>query len=239
MTQFSETSLNTGILQQARKIARVDSTQWETFNVVNSCNNWLDHVFSVGKKLDRNFQLDDTNHTKLPIGTDDVTATVSDYSFLTDEQGNRITNITRIDIKDSAGNWTKLKKIDHKEIEQALDAYESTDGQPKEYDLIADNIIRLYPTPATTVTNGIKYYFQRTPSYFAATDTTKAPGVANDLHRGFIIASAYDAAFTLGLDNLAVLAAELEKEERKLVEYFTTRNTDSKGRLVAGKENNR
>lgn len=239
MTQFSDTSLNTGILQQARKIARVDSTQWETFNVVNSCNNWLDHIFSVGKKLDRNFQLDDTNHTKLPIGTDALTATVSDYSFLTDEQGNRITNITRIDVKDSSGNWTQLKKIDHKEISQALDAYESTDGQPKEYDLIADNIVRLYPTPATTVAGGIMYYFQRTPSYFAASDTTKAPGVSNDLHRGFVIASAYDAAFTLGLDNLSALSAELQKEEQKLVEYFTTRNTDSKGRLSPARESNR
>lgn len=239
MAQFSDTTNNTGILQQARKIARVDSAQWETFNVVNSCNNWLDHIFSVGKQLDRNFQLDDTNHAKLPIGTTNIVATQSDYSFLTDEQGNRITNITRIDMLDADGKWTKLTKINQDDISQAMDAYESTDGIPREYDLIADNIVRLYPTPATSVTAGLKFYFQRTPSYFAATDTTKEPGVSNDLHRGFVIASAYDAAFTLGLENLGALSAELQKEEKKLVDYFSTRNTDTKGRLVANKENNR
>lgn len=236
---FSDTSTNLGILQRARNMARVDSTQWPTYQVVNSCNDWLNKIFTYGKWKDRQFQLDDTNHTKLPIGTTNLVAAQSDYSFLTDEQSNRITNITRIDIKDSSGNWTQLKKIDQNEIGQALDAYESTDGKPKEYDLIADNIIRLYPTPATSVTAGIKFYFQRTPSYFTASDTTKEPGVSNDLHRGFVIASAYDAALTLGLDNLQALSVELEKEEQKLSDYFASRNTDSKGRLTPGKHSTR
>lgn len=237
--QFSDTTNNLGILQRARKMARVDSTQWETFNVVNSCNDWLNKIFTYGKWKDRQFQLDDTNHTKLPIGTTNLVSGQSDYSFLVDEQGNRITNITRIDIQDSSGNWTQLKKLDHSEVEQALDAYESTDGQPKEYDLIADNIIRLYPTPATSVTAGIKFYFQRTPSYFVATDTTKEPGVSNDLHRGFVIASAYDAALTLGLENLQALSVELQKEEQKLEDYFSSRNTDTKGRLTPGYHSNK
>jgi hypothetical protein len=239
MTVFSNTTTKNGILEQARDIARVNSDQWSTQKVVNSANNWLDKIFTFGKWKDRQFQLDDTNHTKLPIGTTNLVATQSDYSFLVDEQSNRITNITRIDIKDSAGNWTQLKKIDQNEIGQALDAYESTDGQPKEYDLIADNIVRLYPTPATSVTAGLKFYFQRTPSYFVAADTTKEPGVSNDLHRGFIIAAAYDAAFTLGLSNLQALSVELEKEEKKLSDYFASRNTDSKGRLTPARENNK
>lgn len=236
---FSNTSTNAGILQQARDMARVDSTQWATQKVVNSCNNWLNKIFTYGKWKDRQFQLDDSNHTKLPIGTTDLVATQSDYSFLTDENSNRITNITRIDIKDSAGNWTQLKKIDHKEISQALDAYESTDGKPKEYDLIADNIVRLYPTPATSVTAGLKFYFQRTPSYFVAADTTKEPGVSHDLHRGFVVASAYDCALTLGLPNLQPLSVELQKEEQKIADYFASRNTDSKGRLTPSYENNK
>lgn len=239
MTQFSDTVTNSGILQQARVIARVDSTQWSTQNVVNSCNNWLNKIFTFGKWKDAQFRLDDTNHTKLPIGTTDITATQSDYSFLTDEEGNRITNLTRVDMLDANGNWTQLKKIDQVDISQALDAYESTDGIPTQYDLIADNVVRLYPTPATSVTAGLKYYFQRTPSYFLATDTTKEPGVSNDLHRGFVIASAYDAAFTLGLPNLQALSVELEKEEQKLVDYFSSRNTDSKGQLLPARENNR
>ena len=230
---FSDTSTNLGILQRARKMARVDSTQWETFNVVNSCNDWLNHIFTKGKNLDVKFQLDDTNHTKLPIGTTNLVANQSDYSFLTDEQGNRITNLTRVDILDSTGLYRQLKPIDQAQLTGwALDEWNKTANYPEYYDKIADNVIRLYPKPATSVTSGIKYYFQRSPSYFVATDTTKAPGVADDLHRGFVVASAYDAALTLGLDNLQPLSVELQKEEQKIDEYFASRLSDEPNIII-------
>lgn len=239
MAQFSDTTNNTGILQQTRALMRVDSTQWPTANVVNSANNWLDFVAGYAIGADKRFKWDDSNHTKLPIGTTDLTATQSDYSFLVDEQSNRIITLTRIDIKDSNGNWTKLEPIDQMDTELALDEFESTSGQPKYYDKLADNIIRLFPTPNATVSNGLKFYFQRTPSYFAATDTTKEPGVPALLHRGFIIAAAYDGALTLGLNNLQPLSVELEKEKEKVIQYFSRRNEDEIRRLRPAKEDNR
>lgn len=224
---FSDTTNLTGILERTRAMARVDATQWPTSRVVNSCNDWLNKIFTKGKNLDVRFQLDDTNHTALPEGTENLVANQSDYSFLTDQQGNRITNLTRIDILDSDGLYRQLKPIDQAELRGvALDEWNKTNNKPIYYDKIADNIIRLYPTPATSVTNGLKYYFQRAPSYFEATDTTKQPGVADDLHRGFVVASAYDAALTLGLANLQALSVELEKEEQKIDDYFASRLTD-------------
>lgn len=224
---FSDTSANSGILQQARDRARVDANQWATQKVVNSCNNWLNRIFTKGKNLDIKFQLDDTNHTALPEGTENLVSGQSDYSFLTDQQGNRITNLTRIDILDSDGLYRQLKPIDQGELRGiALDEWNKTNNKPLYYDKIADNIIRLYPTPATSVTAGLKYYFQRAPSYFVAADTTKQPGVADDLHEGFVVKAAYDAAMTLGLANLQALSVELEKEEQKIDDYFASRLTD-------------
>jgi len=224
---FSDTINDTGILQRTRAMARVDANQWATSRVVNSSNDWLNKIFTYGKGNDKKFQLDDTNHTKLPIGVSNLTANVAEYSFLTDEQGNRITNLTRIDILDVTGFYRQLIPIDQAQLGGiALDEWNKTAGLPLYYDKIADNVIKLYPKPATSVTAGIKYYFQRSPSYFVATDTTKAPGVADDLHRGFVVASAYDAAFTLGLPNLQALSVELQKEEQKLEDYFATRETD-------------
>ena len=72
--QFSDTSGNTGILQQVRKMMRVDANQWPTVNVVNSCNNWLDTVAGYAIGTDNRFQWDDTNHSKLPIGTTNIVA---------------------------------------------------------------------------------------------------------------------------------------------------------------------
>lgn len=224
---FSDTSTNSGILQQARDLARVDSTQWATQKVVNSCNNWLNRIFTKGKNLDFKFQLDDTNHTKLPEGTTNLVANQSDYSFLTDEDGNRITNLTRVEVLNPDGLYVQLIPMDQAQLNGvALEEWNKTANLPIYYDKIADNVIRLYPKPATSVTNGLKYYFQRSPSYFVATDTTKQPGVADDLHRGFVVASAYDCALTLGLANLQPLSVELAKEEQKIDDYFASRLTD-------------
>lgn len=225
---FSDTTYNLGIVQQVRNFMRVDSSQWSTAKIVNSVNNYLDRVAGYAIGADRRFQWDDTNQTKLPIGTTNLVANQSDYSFLTDEQGNRILTLTRIDIQNSVGDWTQLRPIDQFEVDGALDEFYSTPAQPIYYDKIADNIIRLYPTPSTSVTSGIKFYFQRTPSYFAATDTTKEPGVAPILHRGFVISAAYDGAITLGLPNLQPLSIEYEKETQKMMDYFLDRNNDQK-----------
>lgn len=236
---FSDTTNNLGILQQSRSMARVDSTQWPTYKIVNSCNNWLDTVAGFAIGADRRFQWDDSNHTKLPIGTTNLTANQAEYSFLTDEQNNKILNLLRIDILDPSGDYRQLDIIDQAEIDKALDEYESTAGLPKYYDKIADNIIKLYPKPAASVTNGLKFYFQRSPSYFAATDTTKEPGVPALLHRGFVIASAYDCALTLNLANLQALSLEMQREEQKMRKYFEFRNTDEVRRFRPVAQNNR
>ena len=225
---FSDTTLNQGIVEQVRSMMRVDSTQWPVAKIVASSNNWLDRVAGYAIGADRLFQWDDTNHTKLPIGTTNLVANQSDYSFLTDEQGNNIITLLRIEAKDSDGYYTLLQPIDQKQIEDAIDTEQSVTGSPLYYDKISDNIVRLYPKPSASVTSGLKFFFQRTPSYFTASDTEKQPGVSPLLHRGFVIAGAYDGALTLGLPNLQALSIELQKEEKKIVDYFSGRNNDSK-----------
>lgn len=224
--QFSDNTNKTGIVEQVRDMMRVDSTQWGTSKIVNSVNNYLDTVTGFAIGADRRFQWDDTNHSKLPIGTTNLVANQKDYSFLQDEQGNTILNLTRIDILDSDGIYRQLKVIDQNMIPGALDEWNKTAGKPIFYDKIADNIIRLYPKPDVNVTNGLKFYFQRTPSYFAATDTTKAPGVPPILHRGFVVNAAYDGALTLGLNNLQPLSEERKLEQDKMIEHFNNRNLD-------------
>jgi hypothetical protein len=218
---------------------RVDATQWPTYKIVNSVNNWLDTVTGFAIGADRRYQWDDTNHTKLPIGTTNLVANQSDYSFLTDEQGNAILTLLRIDLLTSSGDYVQLKPIDQADVSMALDEFESTAGTPEYYDKIADNIIRLYPKPATSISSGIKFHFQRTGSRFAATDTTKEPGVSPLLHRGFVIASAYDGALTLGLPSLQALSVELAKEEQKMKQYFSIRNQDEVARMVPFAQSNR
>ncbi len=233
--QFSDTTFNTGIVEQTRDKARVDSGQWATSKIVNSCNNWLNHIFTRGKVLDRKFQLDDTNHTALPEGTTALVSGQASYSFLTDQQGNRITNLTAVSLIEIATNIeTKLYPIDLGNSNYNFASFAVTAGTPTRYDKVADNIIRfdLVPNTADAAKYKIKYYFQRAPSYFVAADTTKQPGVADDLHEGFVVKSAYDAAYTLGLSNLPILTAELAKQEQVIDDYFASRETDEPNKII-------
>lgn len=228
---FSDTINNQGIVQQVRALMRVDSTQWSTAKIVASANNWLDTVTGFAIGADARFQWDDSNHTKLPIGTTNLVANQSDYSFLTDEQGNSIITLTRLEILDPSGYYRQLEPIDQVELDGAEDEFLRVAGLPVKYDKLADNIVRLYPKPLTSVTSGLKFYFQRSASYFATTDTSKAPGVSPLLHRGFVIAGAYDGALTLGLKNLQALSVERTYEQKKMEDYFTIRTNDEKNVL--------
>lgn len=223
---FSETTNKTGIVEQTRKLMRVDSTQWPTANIVNSVNNWHDFVTGYAIGSDKNFQWDDTNHTKLPEGTTTLTISQSDYSFLTDEQGNPIVTLTGVSILIGT-RYFPLNLADRSDSNYDASTFGVVSGVPTAYDKIADNIIRLDFLPIATTLLGLKFYFQRTGSYFAASDTTKSPGVSPLLHRSYVIASAYDGALTLGLGNLQALAAERQREEQRVINYFSIRNNDN------------
>ena len=215
---------------------RVDSTQWPTVNVVNSCNNWLDFVVSYGIANDRFLQFDDWNHTKLNEGTSPLTINVTDYSFLADEQGNKITTILGVSRLEN-GKYTPLTPVDRSQVDMSTFGQES--GTPTQYDKISDNIIRLDKIPPATVSAGLKYFFQRAGSYFTALDTTKEPGVPPFLHRGFVVASVYDGAMTLGLPNLQAFSVEREIEIQKMKDYFGGRNNDQPRRMTGMYQNNR
>ena len=221
--QFSAT--NAGIVEQARHIAGVDSTQWPTQRIVNSANNWHDFVVGYAIGSDKRFQWDDSNHTALPEGTTDLTIAVSDYSFLTDQQSNTIVTLLGVSRYDGT-YYQPLTLIDRNDPDYDISTFGQTTGTPSRYDKIADNIVRLDYKPSATTTNGLKFYFQRVGSYFTSSDTTKTPGVSPLIHRGYVIACAYDIALTLGLANLSALAVEKEFETQKMVQYFEGRNND-------------
>lgn len=207
---------------------RVDSSQWPTANIVASVNNWHDFVTGYAIGADRRFQWDDTNHTKLPEGTTPST-TASDYAFLTDEQGNSIITLIGLSRLDSASNlYIPLEEVDRNDPDVDVSTFGTSTGTPTKYDKIADNIIRLDYKVGSVIAAYFKFFFQRSGSYFVAADTTKSPGVSPLLHRGYVIAAAYDGALTLGLKNLNGLARERDAEEKKMIQYFAGRNRDVK-----------
>lgn len=222
---FSDTTNNSGIVEQARSFARVDSTKWPKQKIVNSANNWLDFVTGYAIGADKRFRWDNTNHTRLPEGTTPLVISQSDYSFLTDEQGNTILTLIGVSILQN-GKYVALKPVDRNDSGYDIATFGQDTGTPTEYDKISDNIIRLDKKPAATVAAGLKFYFQRTSPYWDVDSTTQTSGFAPILDRGFVIASVYDIAITLGLQNLNDMKLERQREEEKVVSYFSNRSED-------------
>lgn len=234
--QFSDSGTGYGMAEQVRSLMRVDSTQWPNIKVANSFNNWQDFVTGYALWADKRFQWDDTNHTKLPEGTVELTADQSDYSFLTDEQGNSIITLLGVSVLEGS-YYVPLKPVNRNDDGYNADTFGQVTGTPTSYDKIADNIIRLDAKPESTVANGLKFYFQRTAKRFVGTDTTKTTGFSPLLDRGFIVAGAYDGALTLGLPNIQALAADRAVEEEKVKQYFAGRNNDERRQMTMRKIN--
>jgi len=222
---FSDSINGLGIVQQVRSFMRADSNQWTTAKIVNSCNNWLDTLTGYAIGADRRFQWDNTNHTALPEGTTTLTIDQTDYSFLTDQQGNNIITLTGISILRN-GIYVPLMPVDRNDPSIDASTFGVNTGVVTYYDKIADNVIRLDAKPEATVSLGLKFFFQRTAPSFTALDTTRTTGFSPLLDRGFVIASAYEGAITLGLSNMQALSAEMQKEEKKMIQYFEDRNQD-------------
>ena len=144
-------------------------------------NKWLRKVNSWIWQSDRNWEYDDRNQTDYPIATTTLVDDQHDYTFPTD-----IHKITGVSIKDTAGNYVKLKPIDKTQIGQDLtDEFMKTKGLPRFYDVMAYSVW-LYPAPDTssgvTASAGMKIYFSRGIKTFATSDTTVAPGFDSNYH---------------------------------------------------------
>lgn len=225
----------TELCTNVRSYMGVDANKWSTTKLTISLNKALDKVIGYGIGADKRFRVDSTNHTKLPEGTTNLVSGQSLYSFLTDEQGNRILTLTRLEVKDNQGNWVLLKPIDQTQIDVALDEFMSTGGTPQYYDKTNDNVVRLYPAPNYNSTGGIKYYFQRTPDYFAVTDTTKTTGLAPELDEYIISCAALEGCVSLGLPNLSSIKVLHDEAKEDMVQYFTRRSEDEQPYRIQGR----
>lgn len=232
----------TDILTNVRSYMGVDANKWSTAKITLSVNKALNKIAGYAIGADKTFRWDDTNHTKMPIGTTPVILNQTRYSFLTDEQGNRILTLLGVSLVDPDGVEKPLMPIDRTSENYDLRSFGTTSGLPTYYDKVSDNVIEFDKKPdADTVANySIKFRFQRTPSLFTVSDTTKEPGFSPELDEYIIICAALEGAISLGLSNLAILKQTHDEEYERMTQYFTRRNEDSQpfrmtGRVIDGR----
>lgn len=198
-------------------------------------NEALNRVVNLIMTADARWQFDDTNNTDFPIATTDLVTTLGseqqDYAFDV-----TMLRILRIEVKDNTGAWHKLTPIDETDIyDQSLTDFMNTPGLPTYYDKQGNSIL-LYPKPlATSVTStaGLKVWFQRPPSYFTTTDTTKVPGFNSMYHRLVALIASRDYAMFKQLSVAKALDGMVQIGEDSLVENYALRNKDEHIKLSA------
>lgn len=226
---FNNTTTKDGIIQDcefwlfASNYGQISNNANLLKTFTSLSNQALNDVSIIAMGSDDRWQYDDTNYTDYPIAT---TGTVTDqHDYVLSASHLRI---TRVELKDTEGNWTALRPIDLADIPNARDEFMETSGTPMYYDKMANSLF-LYPAPDYTQDASLRVYFQREPSYFASTDTTKEPGFASIFHRLVPLKACLDYATANQLtDKITVLNTKIKEKEEEIKKFFGRRNRDEK-----------
>lgn len=177
--QYSDTTNENGIIQDVERKINMGST-WISSSTerlkefTSYANEEMSRIWHKIWSVYAGWQYDDSNQTDLPQASTNLTAGTSKYSL-----PEEALTVKRIDVTDSNGNVTKNIPLLTEQMESGVDSTET--GSPMAYRLLGDTI-QLYPTPESSVTNGLKVFFDRNVTDFDYTDTTKKPGFASPYH---------------------------------------------------------
>lgn len=238
---FSDTSTSkAGLIQECESqifgdnsYGRISSDASLLATFTRYINEALNRVVNLIMTSDGRWQYDDTNNTDFPIATTNLStilgSEVQDYSF-----DITMLRILRAEVLDNTGAWRKLTPIDQSDVyDTSLVDLLKTPGLPIYYDKQGASVF-LYPKPlatAVTSTAGLKVWFQRPPSYFTISDTTKVPGFNSMYHRLVALIASRDYAMFKQLSVAKVLSELVQQSEDSLVENYTLRNKDEHIRL--------
>jgi hypothetical protein len=190
----------------------------------NRINRSYDKLATLIMSVDNRWQWDDSNYTTdLPIAQTDLVDGQKDYTLSLEHL-----RIVKVQVKDSAGNiLTAHSKDIHDPEGRAIydEAPTAVEGIPIIYDKFG-NTLRLYPTPNYDAVGGLIVHFQRQPSYFATTDTTKSPGVASLFHRFLSLDASTDYAVSHGLKIKNDLFVMVEQMKKDIMEWYSKRSKD-------------
>ncbi|MHA1305428.1 MAG: phage adaptor protein [Candidatus Heimdallarchaeaceae archaeon] len=227
--KFNDATNETGICQDVWFLTGTDSTSFPLKDLARIANKVYHRLALLAWRSDNRWDFDDSNKTDLPIATDDLVDGQEDYAIPT-----TAFDIKRVEIKNSSGDWVKLRRITHSKVKEAMDEFHETKGVPTYY-LLEGSSIRLKPAPDTTqvtASEGLKIHMARDVTEFVSTDTTKTPGFPTPLHQLFSHEIALEYAGINGLkDKFEYLSAKVGEGRQAFIDYFSHRGGEVKTTL--------
>lgn len=234
--QFNSHSDQLDLVSEIKRICGTDTTSYPLKDMARRCNIALDRFIYLAATANGQWQFDDSNNSTLPIGTTDLISGQQDYSFASD-----VLLVEKVFCKDTSGVWNELTPVDISDSQTtAKDIWTlaGTTGVPQRYDKVGGSLL-LDPIPNYNSTAGLKVVFQRGPSYFASTDTTKTPGIPSIFHSYIARHASLQFLIDNGKPSKNDIAGMIVNDERSLQTYFARRGKDKPARLYVRQENNR
>jgi len=230
----------TNIFTKIDNACGTNSTSYTLANKAIDVNLALDEAMAIIFSQGGVWQFDDKNHTADPIITTDLVASQRDYHFTTDEQGNVILDILKVQTKNSSsGEYKDLELVDMQRIAPlTMNDGNNDTGIPTKYALTGNGIfLDLIPSYAST--NGLRIFINREASYFTSSDTTKTAGIDGLCHDFLYLKPAYEYARDKGLQNRETLFRDLQLVRQKIIDRYKIKERIVSTRLKPNVENNR
>lgn len=224
--QYSDTTYNQGIVEEIRFLTNTTSTNYSIENITRNVNRGLDRVAYLIQTSDQLWQFDDSNETDQPIATTDLFTDQTDYAI-----DQTFLKIMKVEIKNSAGVWSEIAPINVTDPEY-LQVSTQTSGMPLRYDKNGNSIL-LYPAPNYDGDESLRVYYQRNMSYFDTSDTVKTPGFNPQFHRLLTLYASLDYAIAKDLPQANSLAAQAQKLEEDLMDFYSNRGKDEPPKIRA------
>jgi len=223
MTQFQSEANNLDLFSDCLWLCGLsvsDTTSYPIKDFTRNANFALDKITAKIIKA-KNWEHDDTNNASTEI-LDISTAIVSGTKkYAIPLTWLRVGSPVRI--KTTDGIW---HTIEHKERNELTDQELSASGIPTSYEK-RGNWLYLTPTPNFSQSASLEVPFQRGPSYFVYTDTTKTPGFATPFHRLVSLYAAKDYCKTNGLfSRVTDINMSIKELETDLILHYESRDDD-------------
>ena len=238
-----EGSNRTGMIQLLEDWTGTESSSNYTRQAkTRDLNLGLDDYMSLSIPSSGTWQADDFNHTRYPNFTFDIVSGQKDYSFDEDEQGNKINDIYRIEIKDANGTKHLLTPYNEFDEETSLWEAEGNTGTPTRY-YKSGNAFFLDVTPNYNSTDGGRVWYARTPKYFTVasgtSDDTTEPGIPNNHHTYPILWAAYNYWLPLDTAKANLYGNQLALKRKEIQDYYSERTRDERPQLRTRQESTR
>lgn len=223
--KLSDPNKINGIVEDVHFICGTNSNSYPTADIARNANRWAYKAVTWIFKASHHFQWDDRNHANRAIGKFDLVDGQDWYTQPTD-----LLKIDQIHLKDSDGEWYKLKHIDQSEHGVALDEVYNTKGKPIYYDVYGEEF-RLLPAADSndvTLSNGGRIFYPREIDLFEVSDTAQQPGFSEPFHRICSFGASYDFLISHKPDEAQVIRQEIEQLKQELFEFYSDFNRDVK-----------